>query len=89
MLWEVGNVFVQFEISFLSLLFFFFEGMAAQIPIKDDPKANAAAMQKVKEDKEREASLGQFFLNVSKKVFHQLCYLEMKAMMELGLLIQV
>lgn len=33
-------------------------GMAAQIPIKDDPQANAAAMAKVRADKEREASDG-------------------------------
>ncbi|KAK3582358.1 hypothetical protein CHS0354_023902 [Potamilus streckersoni] len=33
-------------------------GMAAQIPIKDDPEANRIAMQKVKEDKEREAKAG-------------------------------
>ncbi|WP_217884323.1 malate synthase A [Thioflexithrix psekupsensis] len=33
-------------------------GMAAQIPIKDDPEANAAAMAKVRADKEREASDG-------------------------------
>jgi malate synthase len=33
-------------------------GMAAQIPIKGDPKANEAALQKVREDKEREASDG-------------------------------
>ncbi|MDP6936959.1 MAG: malate synthase A [Candidatus Marinimicrobia bacterium] len=33
-------------------------GMAAQIPIKNDPEANDAAMNKVKEDKEREAHAG-------------------------------
>jgi malate synthase len=33
-------------------------GMAAQIPIKGDPAANAAALQKVREDKEREAGDG-------------------------------
>jgi malate synthase len=33
-------------------------GMAAQIPIKDDPEANEAALQKVREDKEREAGDG-------------------------------
>ena len=33
-------------------------GMAAQIPIKDDPAANEAAMAKVRADKEREASDG-------------------------------
>jgi len=33
-------------------------GMAAQIPIKDDPVANEAAMAKVRADKEREASDG-------------------------------
>ncbi len=33
-------------------------GMAAQIPIKDDEPANAAAMRKVREDKEREANAG-------------------------------
>jgi malate synthase len=33
-------------------------GMAAQIPIKDDPAANAAAMEKVRADKEREANAG-------------------------------
>jgi malate synthase len=33
-------------------------GMAAQIPIKNDPEANAAALQKVREDKEREAGDG-------------------------------
>ena len=33
-------------------------GMAAQIPIKNDPKANERAMAKVKEDKEREAHAG-------------------------------
>jgi malate synthase len=33
-------------------------GMAAQIPIKGDPAANAAAMGKVLADKEREVSLG-------------------------------
>jgi len=33
-------------------------GMAAQIPIKDDDEANAAAMDKVREDKEREANAG-------------------------------
>jgi malate synthase len=32
--------------------------MAAQIPIKNDPEANAAALQKVREDKEREAGDG-------------------------------
>jgi malate synthase len=33
-------------------------GMAAQIPIKDDPKANDAAMEKVRADKQREAKDG-------------------------------
>ncbi|MDH3978093.1 MAG: malate synthase A, partial [Gammaproteobacteria bacterium] len=33
-------------------------GMAAQIPIKNDPQANTAAMAKVKADKEREAKAG-------------------------------
>jgi malate synthase len=33
-------------------------GMAAQIPIKSDPAANAAALEKVREDKEREAGDG-------------------------------
>ena len=33
-------------------------GMAAQIPVKNDPDANAAAFAKVKADKEREASNG-------------------------------
>jgi malate synthase len=33
-------------------------GMAAQIPIKNNPEANAAAFAKVKADKEREASIG-------------------------------
>jgi malate synthase len=33
-------------------------GMAAQIPIKDDPAANAAALAKVRADKEREAGDG-------------------------------
>ncbi len=33
-------------------------GMAAQIPIKNDPKANEAAMEKVRADKEREAKDG-------------------------------
>ncbi len=33
-------------------------GMAAQIPIKNDEAANAAAMKKVREDKEREANAG-------------------------------
>jgi malate synthase len=33
-------------------------GMAAQIPIRNDPTANAAALQKVREDKEREAGDG-------------------------------
>jgi malate synthase len=33
-------------------------GMAAQIPIKNDPAANAAALQKVREDKEREGGDG-------------------------------
>jgi malate synthase len=33
-------------------------GMAAQVPIKGDPTANAVALQKVREDKEREASDG-------------------------------
>jgi malate synthase len=33
-------------------------GMAAQIPIKNDPAANLAALQKVREDKEREAGDG-------------------------------
>jgi len=33
-------------------------GMAAQIPIRDDPKANEEAMQRVREDKLREARAG-------------------------------
>jgi len=33
-------------------------GMAAQIPIKNDPEANAVAMTKVKVDKQREAAAG-------------------------------
>jgi len=33
-------------------------GMAAQIPIKDDPAANEAAIEKVRQDKEREAGDG-------------------------------
>ncbi len=33
-------------------------GMAAQIPIKDDPKANEAALEKVRQDKVREATDG-------------------------------
>lgn len=33
-------------------------GMAAQIPIKDDPETNAAALAKVREDKHREANDG-------------------------------
>ncbi|MEJ2167541.1 MAG: malate synthase A [Deltaproteobacteria bacterium] len=33
-------------------------GMAAQIPIKDDPETNEAALQKVREDKMREATDG-------------------------------
>ena len=33
-------------------------GMAAQIPIKNDPEANAAALFKVRTDKEREARVG-------------------------------
>ncbi len=33
-------------------------GMAAQIPIKDDPEANEAALAKVRADKEREAKAG-------------------------------
>ncbi|MDQ0507189.1 malate synthase A [Xanthobacter agilis] len=33
-------------------------GMAAQIPVKGDPQANAAAFAKVQADKEREAGLG-------------------------------
>jgi malate synthase len=33
-------------------------GMAAQIPIKDDPAANEAAMGRVRQDKEREATNG-------------------------------
>ena len=33
-------------------------GMAAQIPIRDDPEANAAAMARVREDKLREARAG-------------------------------
>ncbi len=33
-------------------------GMAAQIPIKNDPEANAAAMEKVRADKRREATDG-------------------------------
>ncbi len=33
-------------------------GMAAQIPIKDDPEANEAALAKVREDKKREAGDG-------------------------------
>lgn len=33
-------------------------GMSAQIPIKNDPKANEAAMAKVKADKLREVTAG-------------------------------
>jgi malate synthase len=33
-------------------------GMAAQIPIKNDPPANVAALDKVRQDKEREAKAG-------------------------------
>lgn len=33
-------------------------GMAAQIPIKEDPKANAEAIERVRADKEREVDLG-------------------------------
>ena len=33
-------------------------GMAAQIPIKDNPEANEAALEKVRQDKEREAGDG-------------------------------
>jgi len=33
-------------------------GMAAQIPIKNNPKANAAALEKVRQDKEREVKNG-------------------------------
>ena len=33
-------------------------GMAAQIPIKDDPKANEVAMEKVRADKLREVTAG-------------------------------
>jgi malate synthase len=33
-------------------------GMSAQIPIKDDPKANEVAMKKVVEDKLREVTAG-------------------------------
>ena len=33
-------------------------GMAAQIPIKDDPKANDAVMEKVRQDKLREVLAG-------------------------------
>jgi len=33
-------------------------GMAAQIPIKDDPKANEVAMDKVRADKLREVTAG-------------------------------
>ena len=33
-------------------------GMSAQIPIKDDPKANEAAMGKVRADKLREVTAG-------------------------------
>jgi malate synthase len=33
-------------------------GMAAQIPIRDDPKANEEAMQRVREDKLREVNVG-------------------------------
>ncbi|MBQ0734258.1 malate synthase A [Aquimarina celericrescens] len=33
-------------------------GMAAQIPIKNDPEANAAALEKVRKDKEHEAKSG-------------------------------
>jgi malate synthase len=33
-------------------------GMAAQIPIRDDPQADAAAKEKVRQDKEREATDG-------------------------------
>lgn len=33
-------------------------GMSAQIPIKDDPKANETAMEKVRADKYREVTYG-------------------------------
>src|SRR5256885_15646138 len=33
-------------------------GMAAQIPVKNDERANAEAFEKVKQDKEREATYG-------------------------------
>lgn len=33
-------------------------GMSAQIPIKDDPKANEVAMEKVRADKLREVTAG-------------------------------
>jgi malate synthase len=33
-------------------------GMAAQIPIRDDPQANAEAMRRMREDKLREVSVG-------------------------------
>jgi malate synthase len=54
-------------------------GMAAQIPIKDDPKANAAAMAKVEEDKLREVRAGHdgtwvahpALVTLAKKVFDE------------------
>src|SRR5262249_49715522 len=42
-------------------------GMAAQIPIKDDPERNARALEKVRADKEREAFAG----NDGTWVYHQ------------------
>jgi len=54
-------------------------GMAAQIPIKDDPEANALAMEKVKLDKEREAKDGHDgtwvahpgLVSVAKEIFNE------------------
>jgi malate synthase len=54
-------------------------GMAAQIPIKDDPQKNALAMEKVRADKKREVRLGHDgtwvahpgLVSVAKEVFDQ------------------
>jgi malate synthase len=55
-------------------------GMAAQIPIKDDPEANAAALAKVEADKRREAADGHdgtwvahpALVPVAKRIFDEL-----------------
>jgi malate synthase len=54
-------------------------GMAAQIPIRDDPAANQAAMEKVRADKQREAGDGHDgtwvahpgLVAIAKKIFDQ------------------